>query len=171
MTTWLTSYCCGYQNQPHRRMQTIGMYITNSPQSWKAAVSASQQARAQVLWPSSFGRASGWCKAICAVDSQCRKATSPGTAARRKHQAFRRYGASKETCQSSPGTSALADMGHTLSVSQPWGVGRIGATMRGSRKVPAFPVTQHLEPSRRAMAWLAAASGKGGGLPLCETSK
>lgn len=45
------------------------------------------------------------------------------------------------------------------------GTGKIGATITGSQRLPCFPVTQHIPPSRLIMALISSAEGARGCLP------
>lgn len=59
----------------------------------------------------------------------------------------------------------------TSQSSQRVGIGRIGATTRGSHSVPFLPVIQHLFPSRRTMAARTPSSGAAGKTPACCETK
>lgn len=89
-----------------------------------------------------------------------REATSPGSAVRRRHQACRsRRPARERRARVAAAHEFWWRKTNTLSASQPTGIGRMSATTRGSRRVPALPVTQHLPPSRLVMALRASVSG------------
>ena len=60
-------------------------------------------------------------------------------------------------------------IGHTSSSIQRQGTESMGAMMRGSQKLSALPVIQHLAPSRFLIVAWAVASRGGGGRPCWET--
>ena len=118
----------------------------NLPLPRMVLVSPSRQGPGKGLRMQTFLPANGSNRMKCTRGLWHGTTTSRDTSCQRRHPTSHESGAGESQCLAAPGLPGTNSQ--TLSVTQPAGTGRTGATMRGSHHPPVFPVTQHLLPSR-----------------------